>query len=623
MMPSVQKYSCATCARRKVKCDKLSPCSNCSKSQNECVYRVPALSQRHRKRPADEDLLSKISEYEDLLRRNSIKFQPLDNSWIPSPLEEQLVLKHQTALPGSLVSLPAPSESECPPEAQDSEQQSQPNPPGAQFDAARLCGAPQLLELHPEPKYIFKLWQVFAENVNPLTKVIHSPTLQRRILEISWNLETVTRPLEAVMFSVYALAITSMKASDCVEAFGETRSVLLNRYRSAAVQALVAAELHTTRDLEVLQAFVLFLFLDPRSEVSMTALTIATRIGHKMGLHRTGADPHMPFFEQEMRLRVWWQIMGLELRAHRKMLGIMLSMAHLGDVRLPMNVNDADLHPQMTNPPVEHRGATEMLYCLIKFEITNYVRSWLAVSAVNPVNPYELVASTSADGIAKKRRVLSELEQIYEDKYICHCDPSIPLHHISATVARLTILRLRFSYFHPRNQPEGGRRMSQADQDVAFESCIRLLQLDRDISVINFSPHLIEYQLVCTEVEALVYVVSELRQRVRGGLVRTAWAIVERMYKEYPQLLQPDDKFYTALADLTLEACEVRSREVEAHGVAVPEFVTQMREIRGNVGPYNVLTAGIESMVPDEGFQFGLIYDDPLDWVYWNELPRL
>lgn len=448
------------------------------------------------------------------------------------------------------------------------------------------------------------------------------------------------------MFSVYALAITSMKALDCVQSFGETRSVLLNRYRSAAVQALAAAELHTTRDLEVLQAFVLFLvcpassrfvkdefitinplqFLDPRSEVSMTALTIATRIGHKMGLHRTGTDPHMPFFEQEMRLRVWWQIMGLELRAHRKMLGIMLSMAHFGDVRLPMNVNDADLHPQMTNPPVEHRGATEMLYCLIKFEITNYVRSWLAVSAANPANPpnpYELVASTSADGIAKKRRVLSELEQIYEDKYICHCDPSIPLHHISATVARLTILRLRFSYFHPRNQPEGGRRMSQADQDVAFESCIRLLQLDRDISVINFSPHLIEYQLVCTEVEALVYVVSELRQRVRGGLVRTAWAIVERMYKEYPQLLQPDDKFYTALADLTLEACEVRSREVEAHGVAVPEFVTQMREIRGNVGPNNVPTAGIESMVPDESFQFGLIYDDPLDWVYWNELPRL
>lgn len=122
-----------------------------------------------------------------------------------------------------------------------------------------LSDAPPLLSLHPQPKHIFRLWQIFADKVNPLTKVIHTPTLQQRILDMSWNLEALSRPLEAVMFSVYALAITSMKTADCVEAFGETRSVLLHRYRSAAAQALIAAELHTTRDLEVLQALVLFL----------------------------------------------------------------------------------------------------------------------------------------------------------------------------------------------------------------------------------------------------------------------------------------------------------------------------------------------------------------------------
>ncbi len=89
--------------------------------------------------------------------------------------------------------------------------------------------------------------------------VIHAPTLQQRILEASWNMEVVPRPLEAVMFSVYALAVTSMKPPDCVRVFGETRSVLLNRYRSGAAQALAVAGLHTTRNLEVLQALVLFL----------------------------------------------------------------------------------------------------------------------------------------------------------------------------------------------------------------------------------------------------------------------------------------------------------------------------------------------------------------------------
>jgi hypothetical protein len=129
--------------------------------------------------------------------------------------------------------------------------------PGVILLPINFLTAPNLVELHPEPKHIFKLWQTFTEKVNPLTKIVHTPSLQRRILEVSWNLEAVAKPLEAVMFSVYALAINSMKSSDCIEMFGETRSVLLNRYRSGAAQALIAAGLHTTRDLEVLQALIL------------------------------------------------------------------------------------------------------------------------------------------------------------------------------------------------------------------------------------------------------------------------------------------------------------------------------------------------------------------------------
>ena len=90
-MSLIQKHSCAACARRKVKCDRLIPCSNCSRGRSKCSYATPALSQRHRKRPPDEDLLCKIREYEYLLRKNNVKFQPLDNLWIPSILEGKLI----------------------------------------------------------------------------------------------------------------------------------------------------------------------------------------------------------------------------------------------------------------------------------------------------------------------------------------------------------------------------------------------------------------------------------------------------------------------------------------------------------------------------------------------------
>lgn len=95
-MTPQSRYSCVTCARRKVKCDKLSPCSTCSKSQVACIYRDPVPSQRYRKRVTQRDLLSKIQELETILHSNRIPFEALGNSWISSHWEERLSQSPQT-----------------------------------------------------------------------------------------------------------------------------------------------------------------------------------------------------------------------------------------------------------------------------------------------------------------------------------------------------------------------------------------------------------------------------------------------------------------------------------------------------------------------------------------------
>ena len=79
------KYACTLCARRKIKCDKLQPCHNYSKSEAECRYQNPAPAQRRRKRGADSEPLARISQYEDLLREHNIEFSAYgnDSSWIP------------------------------------------------------------------------------------------------------------------------------------------------------------------------------------------------------------------------------------------------------------------------------------------------------------------------------------------------------------------------------------------------------------------------------------------------------------------------------------------------------------------------------------------------------------
>ncbi len=188
-----------------------------------------------------------------------------------------------------------------------------------------------------------------------------------------------------------------------------------------------------------------------------------------------------------------------------------------------------------------------------------------------------LITSAEPGSMLRKRKLLQEMEQIYQETYLSICDHSIPLHHITAIVAAITLHRVRFMCFHPRNQPDGARNMSQADGDSVFESAVKLLQLDLDMRDTNFSMHLLDHMMSRTQVEVLVYMVSELRRRVRGELVRDAWAALERMHIEHPELSQDDRKFFTSLADLTLEAWQARWREIEPQGESVLDLLRYYR----------------------------------------------
>lgn len=142
--------------------------------------------------------------------------------------------------------------------SQSPEESSGDNPAAVLLNNATPQSA-DLHRLHPEPRHILKLWQVFLENTNPLLKIIHCPTLQEKIFEASWNPQAASRQTECLMYAVYLLATVSLSADQCRSLFEEERHVLLQRYRLATAQALMAARLFSSRDLEVLQAFVMFL----------------------------------------------------------------------------------------------------------------------------------------------------------------------------------------------------------------------------------------------------------------------------------------------------------------------------------------------------------------------------
>jgi hypothetical protein len=106
------KHSCVLCARRKIKCDKQDPrCSNCSKSHAECIYQAPHPPQR-RKRQTDDELISRLNHYEELLRSHKIDFKPINNVWTSQPVPETQQVTTSRGTPQSATvteTVPSPS----------------------------------------------------------------------------------------------------------------------------------------------------------------------------------------------------------------------------------------------------------------------------------------------------------------------------------------------------------------------------------------------------------------------------------------------------------------------------------------------------------------------------------
>ena len=116
-----------------------------------------------------------------------------------------------------------------------------------------------LITLHSSQEHIIKLWHIFLDRVNPLTRLLHAPTVQELIYESCKDLEGLPKNTEVLMLAIYACAVISLSEVECEEMFGETKAALQGKYQFGTQQALVRAEFLKTSDLIILQAYILFL----------------------------------------------------------------------------------------------------------------------------------------------------------------------------------------------------------------------------------------------------------------------------------------------------------------------------------------------------------------------------
>jgi hypothetical protein len=207
--------------------------------------------------------------------------------------------------------------------------------------------------LHPNPVQIFKLWQSYLDNINPLVKVFHAPTVQQLISDASGDLDNVDRNVEALLFAIYCIVTESLSDGECKQilatsvcaaytdlglqyfrhrdtwtvkvrgyaTFQSWRAICAHKCKPSEVigshgaASIYALHCQTSclpkRDLVLANAAQLS-YQNFDARIIWIWSGIAQRIGQRIGLHRDPVKLGLLPFDVEMRRRLWWQIMMLE-----------------------------------------------------------------------------------------------------------------------------------------------------------------------------------------------------------------------------------------------------------------------------------------------------------------------
>ncbi|PHH62631.1 hypothetical protein CDD81_6865 [Ophiocordyceps australis] len=658
----VRVLACVLCQQRKIKCDRSFPCANCLKANVTCTPSTPAPA-RKRRRP-NQDLQERLARCEELLK------QYASNS-VPLPAPGQVTTPTHMRAPST-------------PGFGDTRTESSPDTPmsadgqprgklackvvddgsGARFmdsyiwasvyeelqamrnivetqdpEESSVLGSDDLTpdnnsdfvlsgdlttvnphDLQPDPMHSFKLWNIFLTRVNPLSKVIHMPTVERYLVEGATNISSISLSAQALLFSIYHIAVFSLTDTECIQMFGMSRETALQRYVAGTKAALIRCNFLKNYNMCIMQALVLYLYsLQGRSDrhsawiISGTAI----RIAQKMGYHRDGETLNMTPFETEMRRRIWWQLV-IQDSKYAMLSGLSQSILPLAsDTKLPSNVNDSDLHPDSTEPIVAREGPTEMAFCLV----------------IGEVYRTKMEAEKRNDSIALEAAMLGQSLEENEEQYFatwtrfraeaenlerriidlekrCVDANAGEVHRAALVIRPLMTCKISEMLVPIRQQPEWGTEIF-GPKDNFFK--ILVLGSEHKVDAFDRLKNTSFAWFVRMHFQHDIFAVmtGQLSHRPTGSLADRAYISVERIYEQHPELFDMTQKHFFQQAQFTLKAWEARERAFVDSGrpLDIPSYILRLREL---VPAHDGLRSATSSATPPTS-QSLKQYDQPFN----------
>ncbi|MCJ1311419.1 hypothetical protein MMC25_005090 [Agyrium rufum] len=619
--------ACMQCQQRKVKCDRKLPCAHCVKAGAQCMPASHVPRQRRRRFP-ERELLDRLRHYESLLRQNHVHFEPMHNAagdkaspgddnhesgddaiseertaGTDRSSRETTVIKSETVFEAKdmwhVINAMSGEQEDNGQEDSDGEDQFVKDLQGRDFVKAiskiwdglgphsdfLLFGSRraniELSTLHPDQVQIFRLWQIYLENVDPLLKITHTATLQTRIINAAVNVANATPALEALMFSIYCIATLSVPDQECEAVFGSGKRDLLANYLFGCQQALLNCSLLRSKDRDCLAALLLYLIsmrpdTDPMSMNSL--LGVALRLAQRMGIQSESSYSKCTALEAEMSRRLWWSFVLFDNRICEMSDHKVTMLVPTWDCKIPLNVNDHDIRPEMKTAPMNHEKPTEALFVVVRSELNDFIRhSDIHLDFTNPA--LKGIAQDTQVGPGRDADPLAAMEKMMEHKYLQYCNPENPLHFLTLCVTRGHFAKLRL-WEHYARYARIATPPSDAERDKAILFGITILDYDNQAMESPLTKGFRWFMDLHFPLPVYIHMLQDLKRRPLQIHGDKCWEAMGMNY-EIRSFIRRQDKnpFFRFFAKIVLAAWEPRETlaEKENTPLHVPRMVSSIR----------------------------------------------
>lgn len=462
-----------------------------------------------------------------------------------------------------------------------------------------LTSSVDVLSFYPRLDHIMALWQAYKENVDPLTKVIHRPTIDKLMILSCQNIHAISKANITLLFAIHHIAVESLSDEQVTAITGESKATIFNRMGHATQICLTKCGVLRSSDLTVLVAMVLYvqaLRAKKDAQTISTLMSVVLTMCQRIGLHRditTGLRP----FDIEMRRRVWKNTLILDWICSE--VAGLTPFLHMypawWSCPNPRNLNDEDFdtNTSMNQMPESRTEPTEMIVCQMRYNFGKMFigdprrmaqdHGHLLNSGVS--EPFEFIGAD----LTSRDKAIDDLERLLQDRFLRYADPIDPVHNLVSIVARSAVVSMRIRAHHPRQYTDAGASLPAKEHEKLFSWSLQSVQYDNLFfttpSLARFAWHsrqLFQYHPV-------IYLLTAIRsKRVYAGTnsIEMAWIAMDTLYNNRSELLEGKHVLHIAIAMLAVKAWEVYDADQQRKGKisAMPAFIGRIRAMTDAAG---------------------------------------